>query len=110
LKLLLDENLSRRMLGLLLAPFPGSTHVALVGLQRASDAEIWEFARANDFVIASRDADFYERSLISGQPPKVVWLNCGNLSTDAMTNLLLTNAAAIEAFSADPAVACLEVA
>ena len=98
------------MLGLLLAHFPGSSHVTLVGLERASDADIWEFARTNDYVIASRDADFYERSLISGHPPKVIWLNCGNRSTASMTGLLLTNAPAIDSFFADSAQACLEIA
>ena len=38
MKLLLDENLSRRVAALLDASFPGTTHVVLVGLERADDA------------------------------------------------------------------------
>ncbi|NMY62928.1 DUF5615 family PIN-like protein [Pseudomonas sp. WS 5018] len=44
LKLLLDENLSRRLVPDLQADFPGSTQVALVGLGQANDRGIWEYA------------------------------------------------------------------
>jgi predicted nuclease of predicted toxin-antitoxin system len=57
MKLLLDENLSRRLIPFLQQDFPGSTQVALIGLERADDGEIWEFAKANGFVIVTRDAD-----------------------------------------------------
>ena len=43
MKLLLDENLSRRLIPFLQQDFPGSTQVALIGLERADDGEIWEF-------------------------------------------------------------------
>ena len=47
MKLLLDENLSGRLIPFLQQDFPGSTQVALMGLERADDREIWEFANAN---------------------------------------------------------------
>jgi hypothetical protein len=37
MKLLLDENLSRRLVPFLQSDFPGSSHVALLGLEQASD-------------------------------------------------------------------------
>ena len=77
------------MVGRLGARFPDSAHVTAVGLERASDMRIWEFAKTNGFVVVSRDADFYERSLVEGAPPKIIWLNCGNNSTEFMTELLL---------------------
>lgn len=40
MKLLLDENISRRMLPILASAFPGSTHVVLEGLQQAGDADV----------------------------------------------------------------------
>jgi len=40
LKLLLDENLSERLLAELQRSFPGSTHVRLVGLERADDGSV----------------------------------------------------------------------
>jgi predicted nuclease of predicted toxin-antitoxin system len=63
MKLMLDENLSRRVVPFLQSEYPGSTQVALVGLERASDREIRDYARKNEFVIVTRDADFYEMSV-----------------------------------------------
>jgi predicted nuclease of predicted toxin-antitoxin system len=69
MKLLLDENLSRCIVPFLQTAFPGSSQVALLNLESATDTEIWQYAKANDFVIVSRDFDFQERSLVSGHPP-----------------------------------------
>ena len=70
---------------------------------------IWEFAKTNGFVVVSRDADFYERSLVEGAPPKIIWLNCGNNSTEFMTELLLNNADVIESWLVDADRSCLEL-
>lgn len=43
MKLLLDENLSRKLGTRLAKLYPGSSHVTEVGLQAASDREIWEY-------------------------------------------------------------------
>jgi predicted nuclease of predicted toxin-antitoxin system len=50
---------------------------------------IWEYARANGFTLVSKDGDFYQRSLLSGVPPKLVWLCLGNCTRDELLNLLL---------------------
>ena len=66
MKLLLDENLSRRIIPFLQTAFPGSSQVALLELESASDSEIGQYAKTNGFVIVSRDSDFQERSLVAG--------------------------------------------
>lgn len=91
MKFLLDENLSRRILPFLQNDFPGSTQVALVGLERADDRSIWTYARTNDFIIVTRDADFEELSALLGQPPQVIWIRVPNVSKSALLNLLLDN-------------------
>jgi predicted nuclease of predicted toxin-antitoxin system len=58
-KLLLDENLSRRLIDRLADLFPGTTHVALAGLLHAPDTSIWEHAKAVDFTLVTADADFF---------------------------------------------------
>ena len=58
MKLLLDENLSPSLVGLVQREFPGTMHVRDVGLLGASDRRIWEYARSNGFVIVSKDDDF----------------------------------------------------
>ncbi len=80
-----------------------------MGLERAADDEIWTFALHNDFVIVSQDADFYERSVIHGHPPKVLWLTPGNTATRTVRDILLRHRSAIEAFGADQEMACLQI-
>ncbi len=58
MKLLLDENLSPRLVNRLSLLFPGLTHVRHVGLEQADDQQIWHYARDNTFVIVTADADF----------------------------------------------------
>lgn len=50
MKLLLDENLSRRIVPFLQADFPESTQVALLGMESASDSDIWQYAKDHGFV------------------------------------------------------------
>jgi predicted nuclease of predicted toxin-antitoxin system len=80
-KLLLDQNLSPRLVKTLEAIYPGSTHVRLVGLRDADDTVVWEFARNRDFIIVSKDSDFHQRSFLYGFPPKVIWIRPGNCPT-----------------------------
>jgi predicted nuclease of predicted toxin-antitoxin system len=109
MKLLLDENLSRRIVPFLQADFPGTSQVALEGLERASDLDVWQYAKDHDFVIVSKDSDFYELSLLHGSPPKVVWLQVGNVSKSAVMQLLLDNRETIARLLADPDTACVEI-
>ncbi|HMM55128.1 MAG TPA: DUF5615 family PIN-like protein [Candidatus Desulfobacillus sp.] len=81
MKLLLDENLSRRIVALLQEAWPDTTQVALVGLEKASDRDLWEFAKNNGYAIVSKDEDFIDLQADLGYPPKVIHLamgNCGN--------------------------------
>ena len=53
MKLLLDQNISRRILPALAETWPGSSQASLLGLDCASDSEIWEHARDQGFVIVT---------------------------------------------------------
>ena len=46
MKLLLDENLSRRLVPFLQHDYPGTNQVVLIGMESASDKDIWHKARA----------------------------------------------------------------
>jgi predicted nuclease of predicted toxin-antitoxin system len=74
-KLLLDENLSDRIVPKIVDLYPGSTHVKTLALIQSEDALIWEYAKANDFVIVSKDSDFHQRSLLYSHPPKFIYLS-----------------------------------
>ena len=91
MKLLVDENLSRRMVALLESYFPGSTHVCLVGLEKAQDAEIWSFAGQHDFVIVTRDSDVSDMAVLYGPPPKVLHLGIRNCRWREMAVPLVQN-------------------
>jgi len=109
MKLLLDENLSRRIVPFLQAAFPGSSQIALLGLESASDLEIWQYAQAHGFVIVSRDSDFHERSLVAGHPPQVVWLKIPNRSKTVVLNILLEHHTEIEQALLQENRACVEI-
>lgn len=70
MKLLLDQNLSFRLIKMLTQPFPSVSHIGQHNLINASDRSIWNFARDNDFLIISKDSDFHQLSFLYGHPPK----------------------------------------
>ena len=64
MKLLLDQNLSRKLVNRLDDIFPNISHVQFHRLAETSDEEIWEFARREGFCIVTQDADFAEKSFL----------------------------------------------
>ncbi len=88
MKLLLDENLSPKLIRRLADVFPGSVHVHDCGLGNTDDAEIWKYAADGGFTVVSKDSDFYDRSVLHGHPPKVIQLRVGNCSTIEIETLL----------------------
>lgn len=109
MKLLFDQNLSYRLIDGLKGPYPGSAHVRLLKMERADDGAIWQYAKDNRYTIVTQDSDFNERSLIYGYPPKVIWLKCGNTSTDNILDLLKRQHAAVVDFHSNLATGCLEL-
>ena len=101
MKLLLDENLSRRLVPVLQQAYPQTSHVVLLGLERAGDREIWHHARACDFVIVTKDEDFVGLLGVLGFPPRLIRILSGNASNDRVAKALLDARERIEAsFSA----------
>lgn len=91
MKLLLDENLSDRIIAKILDLYPFSEHVKTLGLNNTEDVIIWEYAKLNDFVIVSKDSDFHQRSLLYGHPPKFIFLRIGNSPTSKIVQILRDN-------------------
>lgn len=100
-KLLLDQNLSRRLVQILEPQFPGSSHVVFCDLHTADDSEIFQFARGNGFAILSKDVDFHHLSFRFGSPPKVIWAKLGNASTADIAGALLRQSLRIRRFLED---------
>jgi predicted nuclease of predicted toxin-antitoxin system len=98
MKLLLDENLSDRIVYRIIDLYPGSEHVKILALTNTDDGIIWEYAKANDFVVISKDSDFYQRSLLYGHPPKFIYLRIGNSPTSKIVGILRDNFDVIRQF------------
>ena len=101
MKLLFDQNLSPRLSRSLADLFPKSAHVRDIGL-RDAPIEIWAYAKLHGFVIITKDTDFEEWHLLSGWPPKVIWIAIGNSKVDEIEALIRHHSATIQTFFQDP--------
>lgn len=109
MKLLLDENISFRVLNSILTAFPSSIHVVKSESGVKFDGDIFEYAKLNEFTIVTYDEDFYDLQLLRGYPPKIVWLRFGNASNLKLTSKLLENESVIKLFINNPHVGILEI-
>jgi predicted nuclease of predicted toxin-antitoxin system len=80
----------------------------LLGLEKATDRVLWQYAETNGYTLVSFDSDFAELAVFLGAPPKVIWLRSGNQSTASVERILREHAAAITDFETG-AAACLEI-
>ena len=107
MKLLFDHNLSPQLVRLLGDLFPDSNHVHLLGLSQVDDRIVREYARANDFLIVTKDADFSDLCMLYGFPPKVVWIRRGNCKTADIETLLRARYDELELLLADEVMGVL---
>jgi predicted nuclease of predicted toxin-antitoxin system len=101
MKLLFNENLSPKLPHRLNDLFPNSLHVRDVGMKATIDPIVWDYAKDNNLIIVSKDADMHDLSLFFGNPPKVIWLRLGNCSTLQVENVLRRDFNAIKLFYED---------
>lgn len=109
MKLLLDENLSRRVIPFIKQDYPDSTQISLLNMEHSTDKEIWDYASTQGYIIVTKDADFLDMSLLYGQPPKIIWLKIGNQTKAAMIKALLENYIEIERVLISEGKACVEI-
>jgi len=112
MKLLLDQDISFRIINKIQDIFPDSKQVIDIGLEDSKDFLLWTFAKENNYCIVTFDGDFYDLGLLKGHPPKVIWLRLGNTSTQNIEKALRKNFNLIRAFLTDPNysdIGCLEI-
>lgn len=109
MKLLLDENLSPRLVELLSDVYPAIVHVQSLNLGGAPDSAVWDYAKMHGFAIVSKDSDFAERSFLENDPPKIIWTRLGNCSTADVERLLRSAADTILVFVEEGIETCLIV-
>ena len=107
--LLFDENLSFRLVGQLSDLYPNSLHVRDVGLTGRPDEDIWWYAARRHCAIVTKDVDFYQRSMLRGAPPKVIWVHIGNATTRAVEDALRSRFPSVQRFMGDADASFLEL-
>jgi predicted nuclease of predicted toxin-antitoxin system len=101
-KLLLDENLSRRLVAALQDVYPGTTHVEFVGLDGAADLAICDYAATHGFVMVTKDVDYDQIIALRNFNPKLIRLTLGNTSNAATLHALRSAAPEITAALNNP--------
>lgn len=109
MKLLLDNNLSPKLVTRLVSLYPDSSHVAMLALDTASDVEVWEYALQEGYCLVTKDSDFNELLASKGFPPKVIWIRLGNCTTTEIAALLQTQYEIIIDFAQDHSAGLLEL-
>ena len=95
--LLIDENLPASLARDLPIASSPATDIA----QRPTDGELWAHARQRDWTILTRDTDFFDRIMLEGSPPKVIWIRLGNIRKAELESLLVRHWPAICSLLAD---------
>ena len=109
MKLLFDENISFRVVKKLNSLFPESKHISDLHLDRATDRQIWNYAKVENYTIVTFDADYYDLVTLYGHPPKVIWLRIGNTSTLNLVKSIEGNFENIKSFLTDNDVSVFEI-
>ncbi|TDX00767.1 DUF5615 family PIN-like protein [Dinghuibacter silviterrae] len=108
--LLLDANLSWRLISVLKQHFDDCLHVNSIGLKiPPTDAEIWNYAKDHNLLIVTNDDDFADLVHVKGFPPKVLLFRIGNHKRIYTANLLIQKKEDILAFFHSPDLGLLEI-
>ena len=95
--LLIDENLPASLARLLPVECSHATDIE----PQPSDSKLWILARENDWTILTRDTDFFDRIMLDGSPPKVIWVRLGNIRKADLESLMVRLWPAISSLLAD---------
>jgi predicted nuclease of predicted toxin-antitoxin system len=110
MKLLLDANLSWRIISKIESHFDEIQHASQLPLkQPAKDIEIWNYAKTNSFTIVTKDDDFEKLVLLKKAPPKIIILKTYNLRTQNLAELLILNKDKILSFCDSKEDSILEI-
>jgi predicted nuclease of predicted toxin-antitoxin system len=107
--LLLDENISHKLINPLNDNFEGIKHIKEFTATGTDDHTIWEIAKKNSLTIVTFDSDYEDILSINGFPPKIIWLRFGNVSTVTIARTLLHHFPTILSFIENIELGILEI-
>ena len=111
MKLLLDANISWKLVPILKEHFGECIHVDDVSELEfpAKDTKIWQYAKDNGYTIITRDNDFSNLIVLRNFPPKIVLLRTGNCSRKFTVDLLIRSKHTIQDFLESKEYGLLEI-
>lgn len=108
-KILIDENLPKKLANQLIEISIEGAHVSEKGLVNNSDHKIWQYAKEYNYAILTKDNDFTDLSKLLGCPPKVIRLNCGNQTTTNIAKIIAAKLEVIIDFLNEKELCYLEI-
>ena len=111
MKLLLDANISWRLVSILKEHFGECVHADSIPelVFPAKDSKIQQYAKDNGYFVITRDNDFDDLFTLKGFPPKIVLLKTGNCSRIFTADLLIKSKQAIQNFLESEEYGLLEI-
>ncbi len=110
MNLLLDSNISWRVITKLAPYFGECFHADQIGLKvPARDIDIWNYAQRNSCIIVTNDDDFLNLANAKGFPPKIVLLRTGNQSNNYLVEILIKHQKSIADLYASNEYGVLEI-
>jgi predicted nuclease of predicted toxin-antitoxin system len=98
MKFLVDAQLPRRMAKAIRAAGHDAVHTLdLPDGNRTKDSQINMLAAAEQRVVVTKDADFVNSFLLTGQPYKLLLISTGNIANTELETLLLPQLTAVAA-------------
>jgi len=96
-KLLVDAQLPWRLAELLTATGHDVVHTSQLALaNRTTDQTILQVARDEQRIVLSKDRDFVDSHLRSGEPAQLLWVTTGNIANNELLAVFTANLPAIE--------------
>lgn len=86
MKFLIDAHLPIELADYIVQQGNDAVHVRSLSISDASDSFLWEYALQNEYVIVSKDQDFFNRMSQDPLGPAIVWLRIGNSTIRELLN------------------------
>lgn len=98
MKLLIDQNISHRIIDSISDVYPNSIHVTELDLENSSDEAIWKYALINEFTLLTTDSETCSRNVISKESPKIICIQSDVVTTTKVEWTLRVNQKTIADF------------
>lgn len=110
MRILIDQNISFRLIPKINHLFSEVEHVRSLGLTDAADITIFRQARLLNYDgILTLDEDFENIIIENSPPPKILWLRVRNCSTNHLAEIIVNKTEVIHGFLKEENVDYLEI-